>query len=272
MFCFESTLNGAGYRTLRVIPTEGGARHEVLEKDDDWRMLDERSNPVPSSQNGSASTLTYTLVTILEAARITHRKRTHLGVCQWSQTRVAGTHPNRESKHREQCIDEDRDRAGCGGGRYPRFGRYLLEVEVIRTKESFKGDSAIAELKVRESKPLPGGEDPSRPGETVDYVENLSDQKKGGGGRFKSFLTTLVGADELEFANPVALKKFFDERQAGTHLLIRCEVYPKQLPPKDGQPGKVISGYRWTHLELNDEQVEQARKASKLPPLADALK
>lgn len=163
----------------------------------------------------------------------------------------------------------------AAGGRYPRFGRYLLAVEVIRTKEGFKGDSAIAELKVRESEPLPGGEAPSKPGETVDYVENLSDQKKGGGGRFKSFLMTLVGADEFEFANPAALKKFFDERQAGTHLLIRCEVYPKQLPPKDGQPGKVISGYRWTHVELNDEQlgeVEQARKASKLPTLADALK
>ncbi|ADO68719.1 hypothetical protein [Stigmatella aurantiaca] len=163
----------------------------------------------------------------------------------------------------------------AAGGRYPKFGRYLLEVEVVRTKEGFKGDSAIAELKVRESEPLTSGENPSRPGETVDYVENLSDQKKGGGGRFKSFLMTLVGAEEYEFANPAALKKFFDERQAGTHLLIRCEVFPKHLPPKDGQPGKVISGYRWTHVELNDEQlaqVEQARKVSKLPALADALK
>ncbi|NTX17735.1 hypothetical protein HUA76_43940 [Myxococcus sp. CA056] len=162
----------------------------------------------------------------------------------------------------------------AAGGRYPRFGRYLLEVEVIRTKEGFKGDSAIAELKVRESDPLPGGESPNRPGESVDYVENLSDQKKGGGGRFKSFLMALVGGEEYEFANPAALKKFFDERQAGTHLLIRCEVYPKQLPAKDGLPGKVLSGYRWTHVELNDKQlaqVEQSRKASKLPALADAL-
>lgn len=162
----------------------------------------------------------------------------------------------------------------AAGGRYPRFGRYLLEVEVIRTKEGFKGDSAIAELKVRESEPLAGGETPSRPGETVDYVENLSDQKKGGGGRFKSFLMTLVGADEYEFANPAALKKFFDERQAGTHLLIRCEVFPKQLPAREGHAGKVISGYRWSHVELNDEQLtqaEHARKASKLPALTDAL-
>lgn len=66
----------------------------------------------------------------------------------------------------------------AAGGRYPRFGRYLLEVEVIRTKEGFKGDSAIAELKVRESEPLAGGETPSRPGETVDYVENLSTRAK----------------------------------------------------------------------------------------------
>ncbi|QSQ10771.1 hypothetical protein [Myxococcus landrumensis] len=159
-------------------------------------------------------------------------------------------------------------------GRYPRFGNYLLEVAVVRVKEGFKGDSAIAELKVRESAPLAGGEAPSRPGETVDYVENLSDQKKGGGGRFKSFLMALVGGEEYEFSNPVALKKFVDERQAGTHLLIRCEVYGKQLPPKDNFPGKVINGYRWSHVELNDEQlaqVEQARKASKLPALADAL-
>ncbi|MFY1824940.1 hypothetical protein ACN47A_03435 [Myxococcus fulvus] len=160
------------------------------------------------------------------------------------------------------------------GGRYPRAGRYLLEVAVIRMKDGFKGDSAIAELKVRESEALPGGESPSRVGETVDYVENLSDQKKGGGGRFKSFLMTLVGADEHEFANPAVLKKFFDERQAGTHVLIRCEVFPKQLPAKDGHAGKVITGFRWSHVELNDEQlsqVEQARKASKLPALADAL-
>jgi hypothetical protein len=74
----------------------------------------------------------------------------------------------------------------AAGGRYPKFGRYLLEVLVNRTKEGFKGDSAIAELLVRESEPLNQGETASRPGETVDYVENLTDQKKGGGGRFKS--------------------------------------------------------------------------------------
>lgn len=139
------------------------------------------------------------------------------------------------------------------GGRYPKFSTYLLEVEVIRTKECFKGDSAIAELKVRESAPLNASEPASRVGETVDYVENLSDAKKGGPGRFKTFLMKLVGADEYEFANPKALAKFVDERQAGVGLLIRCEVFPKQLPPKDGQPGKVISGYAWTHVELNDE-------------------
>ena len=30
------------------------------------------------------------------------------------------------------------------GGRYPRFGRYLLEVERIRTKEGFKGRVPIS--------------------------------------------------------------------------------------------------------------------------------
>ncbi|MDC0711846.1 hypothetical protein POL68_25480 [Stigmatella sp. ncwal1] len=53
-----------------------------------------------------------------------------------------------------------------------------------------------------------------------------------------------------------------------------AEVFPRQLPLKDGQPDKVISGYRWTHVELNDEQFaqgEQARKEKKLPTLTDAL-
>ncbi|WP_253895067.1 hypothetical protein [Corallococcus exercitus] len=133
----------------------------------------------------------------------------------------------------------------AAGGRYPRFGRYLLEVEVIRTKEGFKGDSAIAELKVRESEALTPGETASKPGETVDYVENLTDQKKGGGGRFKSFLMTLVGADEYEFANPAALKKFFDERQAGTHLLIRCHAVGLGAVPDlrpENQPGGSNTG------------------------------
>ncbi|EPX58207.1 hypothetical protein D187_004244 [Cystobacter fuscus DSM 2262] len=86
-------------------------------------------------------------------------------------------------------------------GRYPKFDHYLLEVLVNRTKEGFKGDSSIAELLVRECEPLSQGETASRPGETVDYVENLTDQKKGGGGRFKSYLMTPVGAEEHEFAN-----------------------------------------------------------------------
>ncbi|GEL72778.1 hypothetical protein [Myxococcus virescens] len=42
---------------------------------------------------------------------------------------------------------------------------------------------------------------------------------------------------------------------------------------KEGHAGKVISGHRWSHAVLNDEQpaqAEHAHKASKLPVLADA--
>ncbi|MFP2894988.1 hypothetical protein [Corallococcus sp. 4LFB] len=69
---------------------------------------------------------------------------------------------------------------------------------------------------------------------------------------------SLVGADEYEFANPAALAKFTDERQAGTKLLIRCECYPKQLPATNGQLGKTISCYRWQHVEMTDEQLAHA--------------
>jgi hypothetical protein len=119
-----------------------------------------------------------------------------------------------------------------------------IEVEVIRTKSGFKGDSAIAELTVRESAPLPGGEAPSRVGETVDYVENLTDQKKGGGGRFKAFLMSLVGADEYEFANPAALAKFTDERQAGTELLIRIRPVNAVAEPLEERPDAVLGDVR----------------------------
>ncbi|GMU00996.1 hypothetical protein KH5H1_51160 [Corallococcus caeni] len=98
--------------------------------------------------------------------------------------------------------------AQAAGGRYPRIGCCLPKVEVICTKEGFKGGSAIAELRLRESAPLTASETVSKPGETFDYVESLRNQKKGCGGRFKSFMMTLVGADEFEFANPAASKMF----------------------------------------------------------------
>ncbi|WP_216626970.1 hypothetical protein [Corallococcus exercitus] len=75
------------------------------------------------------------------------------------------------------------------------------------------------------------------------YVENLSDAKKNGGGRFKAFVMALAGAEEQKL--PLEqLAKFTGDKQAGAFLLIDCEVFPKTLPEKDGKPGKVVEGHR----------------------------
>ncbi|WP_408890778.1 hypothetical protein ACJ2CR_10465 [Myxococcus faecalis] len=159
------------------------------------------------------------------------------------------------------------------GAQYLKAGRYRLEVQSIRTKDGFKGLSAIAEIKVVTSERTQPTTEPTRPGLVASYVENLSDSKKNGGGRFKAFLMALAGAEEHE-VTPDFIAKFTEEKQAGAFLLVDCDVFPKTLPEKDGRPGKVIEGYRWSDVSPTDAElaaIEAKRAAAKLPPLADAL-
>lgn len=161
------------------------------------------------------------------------------------------------------------------GGNYPGFGKYRFKVKTIRVKEGgFKGDSVITELEVVTAEATHPDKHPSKVGVAVDYVENLSDPKKGGGGRFKSFLMALVGAEEHEFANPASLAKFVNEKQAGVGLLVDCTVYPKKIGGKDGKPEIEISGFKWSHVELTDEQlavIDAERAALKLKPVLETL-
>ncbi|WP_141323176.1 hypothetical protein [Myxococcus sp. AB025B] len=156
---------------------------------------------------------------------------------------------------------------------YLKAGRYRLEVQLIRTKDGFKGLSAIAEIKVVTSERTQPTTEPTRPGLVASYVENLSDSKKNGGGRFKAFLMALAGAEEHD-VTPDFIARFTEAKQAGAFLLVDCDVFPKTLPEKDGKPGKVIEGCRWSNVSLTDTElaaIEAKRAAAKLPPLADAL-
>jgi hypothetical protein len=156
---------------------------------------------------------------------------------------------------------------------YPAFGRYLFEVQAIRTKEGYRGRSAIAELKVLKSEQSETSA-PSRVGSTVSYVEKLNEMKKGGAGRFKAFLMALVGADPSELGETDSITKFSDDRQAGTFLFIEAEVYPKTLPAKDGRPGITLSAYRWFNVTPTAEQlaeIERKRAFAELSPLVAAL-
>lgn len=159
-------------------------------------------------------------------------------------------------------------------GRWAKSGKYLGRVQCIRTKDGFKGTSAIAEIEILSATQTQESEIPTKVGATIDYVENTTQQDKGGGGRFKSFLMALVGASEDELSAEDALDKFVDKRAAGVGLLIEFDVFPKHLPAKNGNTGKVISGYTWRHVELTDAQIDEIdamRKGLKLPPMAVAL-
>ncbi|WP_375757964.1 hypothetical protein [Corallococcus exercitus] len=159
------------------------------------------------------------------------------------------------------------------GAQYLKAGRYRLEVQSIRTKDGFKGLSAIAELKVVSAERTQPTSEPSRIGMVASYVENLSDAKKNGGGRFKAFVMALAGAEEQELSLE-QLAKFTGDKQAGAFLLIDCEVFPKTLPEKDGKPGKVIEGYRWSTVSPTDDElaaIEAKRAEAKLPALTVAL-
>lgn len=160
------------------------------------------------------------------------------------------------------------------GGQYAKNGRYLLKVQSIRTRDGTKGFSIKAELKVIRAEATQPNESPSSVGSVIDYVENLTDPKKGGGSRFKGFIMQLLGAAEHELANPDTLTKFEDDRQAAVGLLIECEAYPKNLPPKDGKPAFTVTGMRWGHVEMTDAQLAEAdaeRAALGLKPLAEVL-
>lgn len=155
---------------------------------------------------------------------------------------------------------------------YLRPGKYRLEVQSLKTRDGFKGLSAIAELKVLSAEKTHENE-PTKPGQIVSYVENLSDAKKNGGGRFKAFLMALAGASEEEMDLGM-VAKYVGEKQPGAFLQVDVEVYPKQLPEKDGKPGKVIEGYRWSTVEIDEAgltALNAKRAAARLPSFQDAI-
>jgi len=159
--------------------------------------------------------------------------------------------------------------AASASATYIQPGRYRFEVQAIKARDGFKGTSAIVELKVISSAPN-GSKDPNPVDSSPSYVENLSDAQKYGGARFKSFLMSLVGAEEHEFANPAALAKFFDaERQAGAFLLIDAEAFDKTTAK-----GGTVTGIKWTTVNPSDAEfaeIERKRAAAKLPSFAAAM-
>src|SRR5205085_1828320 len=129
--------------------------------------------------------------------------------------------------------------------------------------------SAIAELKVVSAEKTEDNE-PCRPGKIVSYVENLTDPKKNGGGRFKTFVMALLGADDHEITVE-QLGQFMGDTQPAAFLLIDCIAFPKKLEAKDGKPGMTLTGYKWMTVpddqQPNNDALNAKRVAAGLPKL-----
>jgi hypothetical protein len=168
-------------------------------------------------------------------------------------------------------------RSQAAGARiYARYGKYRYEVQAIKVSSGASGLWVHAELKVLKAERTGANEEhkvmPNSVGAVISYSENLDNEKKGGGGRFLSFLVGLVGMDEQllgdEDQKSEWTSRFYDtEKCAGTFLLVDCEVTPRWLKPKDGKPGRYIEGMQWQTVDLSDDEIvaiDAKRKALEL--------
>lgn len=183
-----------------------------------------------------------------------------------------------------------------------KFGSYELELQSTKVKDDL---NTILELKVMKASKLQGqSSDTHSIGDVVSYNEKVAEKKKGGGARMMGVLLALRhmtaeeistititrknkdGKDvEVEFGGEPAkgqwLAKFLNETtQPCAFLRVKCEVYPKTLEASgnpgeaDYKPKKVVSGERWSKVELDDamcDEIDAKRAKANLPSLADAL-
>lgn len=158
---------------------------------------------------------------------------------------------------------------------FPNFGKYRFRIKSLGAKSGQKGLSNKAELEVVSALQIADDVKPSAVGTTVDYVENVTDPKKGGASRFKLLLLATGTLDDVEFDKVETLAKFYGPKQAGAELLVDCEVSPKQLFDKVTRaPTMIVSNYKWSAVHLTDEEiadVDARRERARLPKLAEAL-
>lgn len=152
--------------------------------------------------------------------------------------------------------------------------KYRLEVQAHRLSDGHKGLFAIAESKVITAAASKPGASPTPVGSTVAYMEKLDDKNNNGGGRFNAYLLSLVGEKDATKAEDLSwLSKFFNEKQAGTFLLVDVETWTGEI--KSGaNAGKPITKTRFSTVSPTDEEfaeIEAKRAKANLPKLAEVL-
>lgn len=157
------------------------------------------------------------------------------------------------------------------------FGRYRFEVQGMKRNDKGR---VFCELKVIRAEATPANEkhkiQPHMLGEVLTYTEDTFTERKGGGARFNGMLLKLVGEENKKVCAriPWLVQFFKPDVQAGAYLEIDCEVRPRIVDGKDGQPDYVGRSESWTTVP--DEEIDLAainvkRAAAKLPTLETVL-
>lgn len=171
-----------------------------------------------------------------------------------------------------------------------KHGRYKLEVQSVKITD--KGKPCL-ELKVVEAEKTQATE-PHRVGEVVSYIEDVTDERKGGSSRMlrallairdmapseieKFEIKTDKGTRELEGKNAKIqwLIKFLDQtKQPCSFLPVFCEVEPRVVAASDKGPGGTFSKERWSTCKLDEagcDAVDAKRAEAKLPSLEESMK
>lgn len=153
--------------------------------------------------------------------------------------------------------------------------RYRLEVQAHRTNDGHKGMFAIAEMKVISVVATKPDAVPTPVASSVAYMEKLNDPENNGGGRFNAYLLALVGEKDATKADDLSwLFKFFDERQAGTFLLVDAETWDGTIK-KGANAGKSITKTKFSTVTPTPEEfstITEKRAKANLKPLAEVLR
>lgn len=171
------------------------------------------------------------------------------------------------------------------------YGKYRLEVQALKFNDAGK---PIVEAKVISAKSTVAGSDPHKVGETVSYMEDMSNPKNGGAGRMLKALLAILSMSETDIATleierdgkirelegenakGAWLVKMMDQKKCPTAFMpVDVEIEPRPVPAKGDKPAATFSKERWSSVELTPadlDAIDAKKIAAKLPKIEDSLK
>jgi hypothetical protein len=167
-----------------------------------------------------------------------------------------------------------------GGGNYIKQGKGVLIVKSISLEELYNGDTFIAEFLVKSSESMPDAVDANgKPelanpaGTSCSYVQQLT-KFESAPGNVKGFLEKLDGCEgesDEEFEGLLETYINKDPKAGEVNPARGFEIAYEtfQRPIQKGKnAGKMITLVRWTHVDLDQDQVDANRALLDGKPVA----